>query len=172
MDELKRRTGRDRIRVFCFRLTALLALRTLSRDQIDRWVLWDPAVEGTGYYRELKRMTREKVHKLLVARNLRRPRRSPGVEELVGTTFSSATIEAIKALSLRDVDLAEETKIRRVLSADYAQTEVTGNGLLDGYPCLKVTSQSHWFKSTRVTLAITSKDILDGIHGQLCADDR
>ncbi|MGH8194160.1 MAG: AMP-binding protein, partial [Woeseiaceae bacterium] len=172
LDELKRRTGMDRIRVFCFRLTALLALQSLSKDQIDRWVLWDPAVEGAGYYRELKRMNREKVHKLLVARSLRRPRRVPGGEELVGTAFSSATIEAIKALSLRDVDLADKTKVRQVLSADYARTEVAGNGLLDGYPCLKVTSRTHWFKSTRVTLAITNKDILDGIHAQLRADDR
>lgn len=171
LDELKRRTGSDRIRVFCFRLTAVLALQSLPRNEIDRWVLWDPAVDGAVYYRELQRMNREKIHKLLVTRNLRRPRKIAGGEELVGTIFGSATIEAIKALSRRDLDLADEPKIRQVLSADYAVAEAAANSLLDGYPRLEVASRSHWSKSTRVTMAITNKDILDGIHAQLCADD-
>ncbi|MGH8167000.1 MAG: amino acid adenylation domain-containing protein, partial [Woeseiaceae bacterium] len=100
-DELKRQTGCDRARVFGLRLTSVLALKALPHDEIDRWVLWDPAIDGALYYRELRRMSKEKAHKLLVKRNLKRPARIPGAEELVGTRFSTESVESLKALSLR-----------------------------------------------------------------------
>lgn len=174
-DELKRRTGTDRIRVFCLRLTTALALQSLPPGNVDRWVFWDPVVDGSSYYRELKRMTCEKVQKLLVKRNLKRPRRTAGSEELVGTRFSDESVEEMKTLLLRDEDLAGDMDIRQVLSADFAASGA-GTSVLNrcaGKAArFELGSESFWYRSTRVTMAITNREILDSIHSYLRADDQ
>jgi acyl carrier protein len=175
LDELKRRTGSSRVRVFCLRLTTVLALKSLPRDDIDRWVCWDPVVDGAAYCRELQRMTREKVHKLLVKRNLKRPRKIPGSEELVGTRFSTELLESMKAVLLRDEDLPDGMDIRRILSADFAASEPETSPLnraLRQFPPLVVPSGSFWYQSTRVTMAITNKEILANIHSHLRAESQ
>jgi hypothetical protein len=128
-------------------------------------------VDGAAHYRELTRMTREKVHKLLLKRNLKRPRRTPGSEELVGTRFSDASVEEMKALSLRGEDLAEGMDIRQILSADFAASGPPG-ALAHGAARLEVFAESFWYQSTRVTKAITNREILDGICASLGAADR
>jgi amino acid adenylation domain-containing protein len=173
-DELKRRAGTDRVRVFCLRLTTTLALQSLPSGNVDRWVCWDPVVDGSSYYRELKRMNGEKVQKLLVKRNLKRPRRIAGSEELVGTRFSDESLQEMKALLLRDEDLADEMDIRQVLSGDFAAAD-TGNSVLDrcsGKARVELGSESFWYRSTRVTMAITNREILDSVHAHLLADER
>lgn len=170
LGELGRRTGADRVRVLCMRLTAVLALKSLPQHEIDRWVLWDPAIDGALYYRELSRMTREKVHKMLVKRNLKRPARIPDGEELVGTRFSAESVEAMKALVLRDEDLANVADIRQIVSQDFAAAELaaaSASRALADFPRLEVPSDSFWYRSTRVTTAITSKEILQAIYAHL-----
>jgi acyl carrier protein len=169
---LKQRSDCDRIRVFCLRLTAVLALQTLPHDEVERWVLWDPVVDGALHYRELVRMNREKVHKLLVKRNLRRPRKMPGSEELVGTRFNDQAIAAMKALRLHDGDLPDDVDIRLVLSADFGATEPASalSGIPGRFPQRQTASKSLWYQSPNVTRPITHKEILAGIDAELRAD--
>jgi acyl carrier protein len=175
LDELRSRSGSARVRVFCLRLTAILALQSLPRSIVDRWVFWDPVVDGSMYHRELRRMSHEKVDKLFLKRNLKRPRKLPDGEELVGTRFSAESIREMKALSLHAEGLAGLASARHVLSADYGDSEPGGSMLLgaaERLSGLEVATESCWYRSTRVTVAITNKDILGGIHAHLQAEDQ
>jgi hypothetical protein len=64
--------------------------------------------------------------------------------------------------------------IRQVLSADFAAAD-TGNSALDrcsGKARVELGSESFWYRSTRVTMAITNREILDSVHAHLLADER
>jgi hypothetical protein len=174
-EELKRRTECDRVRVFCLRLTTMLALQALPHDEVERWVLWDPVLDGALHYRELVRMNREKVHKLLVKRNLRRPKRRPGSEELIGTRFNDQTIAAMQTLQWRDDLLSQDIDVRLVLSADFDSSGPPASVLSrtpGRFPRRETAAKSLWYQSTNVTRPITNKEILAGIDAELRAGPR
>ena len=159
--ELRRRTGAARVRVFALRLASVLALQALPAGQVDRWVLWDPLADGASWYRDLARMTREKADKLMRKRNLRRPRAVPGGEELVGTRYSDAALAGLRALRLGREDLPAGADVRLVLSSDFAQADSEAADVFAGLPQATTGTACGWHQASRVTMAVTAKDILE-----------
>lgn len=166
LELLKSRSGSDRVAVFAMRLTATLALKHLPRAGVERWVLLDPVADGAAHHRELARMSREKRHWLLLKRNLKFPAPVEGGEELVGMRFSHAAIAEMRALKLDAGDVAGRADVRLVLSADFGAAPPA----LAAVPAVRSTAESLWYRSTRVTLAVTAKDILSHIQRQLGAE--
>jgi hypothetical protein len=159
LEELRARTGAPRVRVFALRLAGLLAVEALPADAVERWVFWDPVTNGESWYRELTRMTREKVDKLMLKRNLRRLRRRPDSEELVGTRYSGEALRELRALELRASAVPAGADLRLVLSSDYAPQEL---GVLADLPRTATGIECGWYRASRVTVAITAREIIDG----------
>lgn len=171
-EELRQRAGVAHIRLFAMRLASALALQALPADLVDRWVFWDPLTDGAPWYRELLRMSQEKAQKLMLKRNLRKPRPIPGGEELVGTRYSDAAIADLQALRLHRSDLPEAADIRLVLSPDYAGAYREALDVFDGFPQAITGTAATWSQASRVTVAITAKDILERLGEALQGSGR
>ena len=169
LDELRRRTGAPQVRVFALRLASLLALDALPADAVQRWVFWDPVTNGESWYQDLTRMTRAKVDKLMLKRNLRRVPRRADSEELVGTRYCTAALRELRALELRADRLPASTDLRLVLSSDFALEEL---GALANYPRVATRIECGWQRASRATVAITSKELLDGARRALTENAR
>jgi amino acid adenylation domain-containing protein len=159
LDELRRRTGAPQVRVFGLRLASLLALEALPADAVQRWVFWDPVTSGESWYRDLARITRAKVDKLMLKRNLRRVERRADSEELVGTRYSAEALRELRALELHTATPRAGADLRLVLSSDFALEDL---GALASVPRIATGVECGWHRSSRVTVAITSKELLDG----------
>lgn len=80
--------------------------------------------------------------------------------------FSHAAIAEMRALKLDAGDVAGRADVRLVLSADFGAAPPA----LAAVPAVRSTAESLWYRSTRVTLAVTAKDILSHIQRQLGAE--
>ena len=156
--ELRARSGSQKIRVFGVRLTTILTLQALKDLNVERWVFWDPIASGVDHYQELARMNRETIHKLLVIRNLKTPQKTGDSEELLGTRFSTAVIDELKATVLRRTDIPRNAEIIQILSGD--NRDIARGEVLDSIPAKTVADHCHWYRSTRVTTAITHQSLL------------
>lgn len=173
--ELRGRTGAARVQVFAYRLSAPLAAEALRNDDVSRWVFWDPVVDCSAYLAELRRMTLEKVSKLLVIRNLKRPRAMATCEELAGTRFDNAMLLDLAKLRLTGANIPAPERTRVVLSSEYRSSEPGADALLPSLPGADVetlATMSHWYRSTLVTMALTSKLALSAVHNALRAEIR
>lgn len=173
--ELRNRTGAARVQVFAYRLSAPLAAESLRNDDVSRWVFWDPVVDCSAYLAELRRMTLEKVNKLLVIRNLKRPRAMATCEELVGTCFDNGMLLELANLRLTGVNVPDPERTRVVLSSEYRSSEPCAEALLPSLPVAGVETletMGHWYRSTLVTMALTSKLALNAVHTALRAEIR
>lgn len=153
-EELMRRTGASHVRVFSYRLTTSLVLQSLNHATVESIVAWDPVTDGDEYYRELKRMNREKIHKLLVMRNMRKPAKIRNAEELMGYTFSDSAIREIRELSL-DPGALWGRSVTGVFSADFDSSKIDELMTVVGSA---VPVDADWYRSTRATAGITDKE--------------
>ncbi|NOX69216.1 MAG: amino acid adenylation domain-containing protein [Gammaproteobacteria bacterium] len=168
--ELVSKTGSRKVRVFSARLTSILAFQSLQETDVDRWVLWDPIVDGYTYYQGLSRMTREKVLKLLVVRNFNFPKNGNDSEELVGSRYSSATVEEIKSLVLRREDLPRNAEVCQVLSRNFSgsqEAEQLWGNILGEIPARTVEAECDWYSSTRITTSIIFQSVLKNLEESL-----
>lgn len=166
-DALRHKSGSKSIRVFAMRFGAVTALQALSSDPIDRWVLWDPAVDGAVHLGEWQRMDREKALKLLVMRNLKMPRQTAQVRQILGTRFSGSTVHEIQQAALTPAGLPDFERVFQVLSEDaaaHAPTEEARRRVLGDAHVLRLSVTSDWYNAAMVTAAITHRDIVSSLR--------
>jgi len=163
-DELARITGSKKIRVFCFRFNSLLAFDALHERSVERWVCWDPVTDGSLYYEQLRRMSRDHALQQLVVRNLRMPSKIRGAEELVGTMFSSAAIDQMVSMKIDRDSVDENASLLQVLSGDYwriAALKKDWERGMGSFPLVTVSDECGWYSLGRVGSAITHRSLLE-----------
>jgi pimeloyl-ACP methyl ester carboxylesterase len=89
-------TGNAAVRVLGVRAGALLAARALANGpKIDRFILWDPIVDGHSHLAELRRIQQTMLGRTIVSEVDRRMARS----EFSGYRLSGAMIEQLETMS-------------------------------------------------------------------------
>jgi amino acid adenylation domain-containing protein len=172
-ERLKSETGNGIVSVLGARLGAAMALRALAGKAVHRWVLWDPVTSGRDHLREQRRMHRQKIDKLLVIRNLRRPRPAAGGEEILGFTYSETALCELDALTLGFADVPQPGDVRQIFTRDAAETgSKTGEWLraTAASPGVFLSDDCRWYDSTQMTTAITHKNVATALREQLRGD--
>jgi len=100
-DELCRRTRAEKITLIGVRLGATLATHVLERRDIERAVLWAPVVDGGSYVAELEQAQKRYLRNVRNRRRWKPPVRIADGAELVGSTYSSALLNQLRALTLQ-----------------------------------------------------------------------
>jgi pimeloyl-ACP methyl ester carboxylesterase len=89
-------SGNTAVRVLGVRAGALLAAKALAnRAKIDRFILWDPIVDGRSHLAELRRIQQTMLGRTIVSEGDRRVAR----QEFSGYRLSGALIEQLEAMS-------------------------------------------------------------------------
>ncbi len=97
VDELRQRTGVERVCLIGIRLGAALALRAaVGRDDVEALALWDPVIRGQSYLDEMRRDTR----RMLRVAHVRRGTRKRGQSELVGFAVAPELEDDLRRLEL------------------------------------------------------------------------
>ena len=99
-DELRRRTGAERVAAVGARLGGALLWDAAEHLDLARMVLWDPICDGAAHYAEMVDTHRRYLQSERHLR-VRAPRARPGAgEELLGLTYGLAAIAQMKTISL------------------------------------------------------------------------
>jgi uncharacterized protein len=122
VDELRSRSGIDRLCLVGLRLGASIAFRAaIDRDGIDSLVLWDPVVDGVAHLAELRSLQ----HQLLRFGNVS-TRNSPGDPasgEVLGFPLPAALANDIGMI---DLVAQEPPNLERILLIESGDTTQTG----------------------------------------------
>ncbi|GJM28800.1 MAG: hypothetical protein DHS20C17_14350 [Cyclobacteriaceae bacterium] len=166
-EELQRQTGAQ-VKVLGIRMGALLALKALSKKQVEHWVLWDPVMDGETYYNDLANIMKIKVWRARTLRGLNKPTNNLGVEELVGITFSDLTLKKLRTLNFNSVELSEKTKLFQLLTTGAISNEERDkwSGFFDSN-CNELEVNCGWSDSDSFSTAIIDKRILSALEEML-----
>lgn len=157
------------------RLGASFALRTLTGMPVSGWVLWDPVISGRQHLEEQRRMHMQKENKLLVTRDLHKPRRRESSEELLGYNYSRAAIGQIEKLRLDPTDVPAKVPVHQIFS----KTAPGFATLTDEWAAAQaddditfLNEDCRWYDSTRLTSAITYKNLAMSLTDRIFGGER
>jgi alpha-beta hydrolase superfamily lysophospholipase len=105
-------SGSNVVRVLGVRAGALLACRSVgAANEVERLVLWDPILEGTGYLESLRR-----VQAAVVEQNyyLSRAERREAMHEYAGYRLSERMTEEFRMLDANTYSSVPKSKLRIV----------------------------------------------------------
>jgi alpha-beta hydrolase superfamily lysophospholipase len=105
-------SGSNIVRVLGVRAGALLACRSVgAANEVERLVLWDPVLEGTGYLESLRR-----VQAAVVEQNyyLSRAERREAMHEYAGYSLSERMTEEFRMLDANTYSSVPKSKLRIV----------------------------------------------------------
>ena len=152
--------GERPLAVLGARLGSLFAWHALADAGVSHWVFWDPVVDARAHLEAQRRMHANKVAKMLVVRNLRRPTRAADVEELLGFTYSQAALAGLEALGDPTAGQVDDKPVTCVLTRER-------NLAWQGAELRRLDDDCRWYDSTRITTAITFRSVSDALLAAL-----
>jgi pimeloyl-ACP methyl ester carboxylesterase len=163
MDELRDRTGVQRVSLVGLRLGAALAWRaSRGRRDVDKIVLWEPVVSGARYVAELKRR-----HEDFLRTELPRRRTAPFAREgeVLGFPLSKELSD-----DLAQVDLTREPKPDARALVVVTTPEAEDHALEAALPALttraeliRLTLAQDWNSDEAVNTSLVPSEALDAI---------
>jgi uncharacterized protein len=161
IDHLTQRSGIERVTLIGLRFGATLAaLASSRRSDIDRVILWDPALSGASYLQELKAVQHAWIRDRLGAR-------VDGVldegAELLGMSMSAEAMRAIEAIDLTRDFVTRASRILIVMSSPRDdclawQKQLKAAGVPSGIAC--VPSAGDWLNPEAVHQLLLPHEIL------------
>jgi pimeloyl-ACP methyl ester carboxylesterase len=163
MDELRDRTGVQRVSLVGLRLGAALAWRaSRGRRDVDKIVLWEPVVSGARYVSELKRR-----HDDFLRAELPRRRTAPFAREgeVLGFPLSQELSD-----DLAQVDLTREPKpdtralvVVTTPEAEERSLEAALPALTPRSELIRLTLAQDWNSDEAVNTSLVPSEALDAI---------
>jgi uncharacterized protein len=167
MDELRDRTGVQRLSLVGLRLGAAIAWRaTRGRRDVDRVVLWEPVVSGARYLDEIA-----KRHADFLEAELPRKRTAPFARdgEVLGFPISREL-----AGDLAEIDLVREPKLEARAAivvttpgADDRELEAALPSFTTRSSVVRLTLAQDWNSDEAVNSSLVPTEALDAIVGAL-----
>jgi amino acid adenylation domain-containing protein len=160
--ELERRSGRASISVLGVRLGANLAVQALPSNEVSKYVLWDPLLDGEQHVKRVMSMHARRVRRLIYLRNFRAPRTSREHTELLGIRLADTLVE-----ELRQQQLAELPGNAHCLLSSELRDAWQGEQAV-----LALDASCDWYDVGRIGTAVTAAAISNALFLHLNGDQR